>query len=321
MTVQPPVGVTRGARRILERDYDLEVASLDHLATHSNVLFRADLGDGRRLVLRVGDPGGNTKENLEIEVAWLAELATDPELNIAEPVAARDGRGVVEMEVDERIHPCVLFTWVPGEPIGEGGGVPAYRAMGRISGRLHRHGDWRPAAHLTLRQWDRTFYYPDWVDPVVFRDLAHDRIFHPVRGLMSKVVAVTDGYLHDQWHGGDPMVVHGDLHEWNVHTLRGRAWVLDFEDVMLALPAQDIATSLYAARARSDLSELVTAFKVGYEEERSWPVEDRTQLETFWAARQVMLMNYAGRSLPYAEARDYFDDVTPWLERFVTNHM
>lgn len=303
-------------RSLLEEEYGLPVADVTHLATHSNVLFRVDLSDGRRLVLRVGQPAVNTLTNLQIEVQWLSTLVRDSRLHLSEPVATPDGRLVVQLGAPGGPRCCVLFTWVPGEPIGNGAGTSGYRAMGRVAGLLHGHGSWRPSHDLVLRRWDRTFYYPEDVDPLVIEDFRYDHLFAGLRPLLRRVADHCDAFIARRWGESLPMVVHGDLHEWNVHLHMGRPFVIDFEDVMLALPAQDIATSLYGARTRDDLEALVAAFRQGYQEERVWPVQDREELEGYWAARQVMLMNHAARILPEAEARNYFQQVVPWLRSF-----
>lgn len=303
-------------RGVLLHDYRLPVAHIVHLATHTNVLYRVDLSDGRRYVARVTDPTKSRRMNLDLEVAWLSELTHDDELNLAVPQAAADGRRVVDFDGPEGPRACVLFTWVPGEPLGEGAGTSGYRALGRISGRLHRHGNWRPEDPSLLRRWDRTFYYLG-TERIVIDDPAYDRLFHDIGRELRRSARITDGYIQERWAEADPLVVHGDLHEWNVHLHIGRAYALDFEDVMLALPAQDVAISLYAARGRPDLDRLISAFRGGYEEERRWPVISRHELEMYWAARQVMLMNYAAIVLAPSEARTYFDSVMPWLRGFL----
>ncbi|CAN5879401.1 hypothetical protein BH23ACT5_BH23ACT5_05250 [soil metagenome] len=305
------------ARQVIEEVYRLPLKDLTHLATHSNALYKADLADGRRLVLRMGEPTANTRTNIDIEVAWLMDLARDDQLNLAVPVPAADGRLVVDVVAPEASWVCVLFTWVPGEALGEGAGTSGYRAMGRLSGRLHRHGDWRPPDPTLLRRWDQTFYYPEEFEQVVLADPGYDHLFHAVRSELNEAVAVTDHFLEHQWSQFTPMVVHGDLHEWNVHLNLGRAWGIDFEDVMLALPAQDVSVSLYRARGRPDIERLISAFRGGYEEERRWPVGDRTELDGYWAARQVMLMNHAAQTLRREEALEYFETVMPWLRSFL----
>ena len=294
----------------------MAVSRLSHLATHSNVLYRADLVDGRRLVLRVSRPKSNTRSNIDLEVAWLDHLANDPQLNLATPVPTPSGRLVVDFDTDVGPRHCVLFTWVPGEPLGDGAGTSGYRALGRVSALLHRHGDWRPADPSQLRRWDRTFYYPETLDPVVIDEIRYDDLFSGIRPLLRRTAELVDSELRRRWATGRAMVVHGDLHEWNVHLYMGRAWAIDFEDLMLALPAQDIATSLYGARMRPDLDSLISAFRTGYSEHGEWPVQGRAELELYWAARQVMLMNHAAQILRSPDARKYFDDVLPWLRAY-----
>lgn len=305
------------AAALLRDRYRMQVANLSHLATHSNLLFRADLVDGRRLVLRVGQPRANTRSNIDLEVAWLSELVADGMMLVVTPVPTPDERLVVELETDEGPRSCVLFTWVPGEPMGDGAGTSGYRAMGRLSALLHRHGDWRPTDPSLLRTWDRTFYYSPALEPVVVDQPRFDHLFSDIRGVVLRAAAHADAGLAQRWSQMAPIVVHGDLHEWNVHIYMGRAWAIDFEHVMLALPAQDIATSLYGVRIRSDLDSLVNAFRVGYEEYGEWPVRDRAELELYWAARQVMLMNHAAQVLSGTEAREYIDSVLPWLRAYL----
>jgi Ser/Thr protein kinase RdoA (MazF antagonist) len=319
VTARPPDDLTERVRAVLAGEYRVEVSDLAHLATHRNVLYRVDLADGRRLVLRVTKPDDPLRPNIDIEVAWLADLADDPELNISSPIPTPDGRLVVDFDAPRGRRACVLFTWIPGDPLGEGAGTSGYRAMGRISGRLHRHGGWRPPDPSRLRRWDRVFYIDD-DRPVVIEDPVYERLFMNVSRELRRTVRITSEFIGRRWAEEEPIVVHGDLHEWNVHLHVGRAYAIDFEDTMLALPAQDIAISLHAARARTDLDRLISAFRGGYEEERRWPVVDRHELEMYWAARQVVLMNFAALLLDPDEARQYFDRVTPWLRGFLDRH-
>ena len=62
------------ARSALRR-YHYDVRSVSHLATHSNILYRVETTSGEQLVLRVGSVHGNTRTNIDYEVAWLAALA------------------------------------------------------------------------------------------------------------------------------------------------------------------------------------------------------------------------------------------------------
>lgn len=306
--------------RVVREEYGFRPDSIIHLANHRNILYRVDLADGRRFVLRVGHPRFNNRANLDIEVGWLAHLSSDPELRLAKPVPTGDGRLAVDAFDGVDVRPCVLFTWAPGVPLGDGAGPSGYRALGRLSARLHGHGDWRPPDPDKLRRWDRVFYYPEQLHPVVVDSPSHDHLFsHPLRKRLLTVAALADRLIADRWSSATPILVHGDLHEWNVHMYLGRLWAFDFEDVMLSLPAQDLATSLYGARTRPDIDRVVASFRTGYEEEEGaiWPVSEWAELEAYWAARQVMLMNHAARRLPPGEAGAYFQLVEPWLRGYL----
>lgn len=114
------------ARLVLER-YPFEVKEVEHLATHSNVMYRVVTDDGRQLVLRVGSPHANSRDNIEYEIAWLAALSEDTSLDLVDPVPTGYGALIVEAAEDgvEAKRPCVLFSWVPGMPLADGRGHSA----------------------------------------------------------------------------------------------------------------------------------------------------------------------------------------------------
>jgi Ser/Thr protein kinase RdoA (MazF antagonist) len=71
--------------------------------------------------------------------------------------------------------------------------------------------------------------------------------------------------------------------------------VLDFEDVMLGAPVQDLAITLSYNRQHPEYEQLLAAFVEGYRSIREWPVEYEGQLLLLMAARSVMLINYVLR--------------------------
>lgn len=310
------------ARSVLTR-YAYDVRSVTHLATHSNIQYRVVTSAGEQMVLRVGSAHGNTRSNIDYEVAWLAALARETDLDVVRPLPTRSGAMVVD-EFDPVIgkeRACVLFTWIPGEPLG-GGGPFGYRMLGEVSATLHQHGKtWSPDDADAMRRWDRVFYYGVDIDPVVIADPLYDHIFHNnIRRTVSRAGEIVEQVISESWAGGEPQVVHGDLHEWNVHLAGSRMHVFDFEDMMISLPAQDVAISLYHSRTRPDREETMIAFRRGYESVAQWPVEDQHQLDGFMAARQVLLMNYAARTLSPVEAGRFIDAVMPWLHGYVSRY-
>lgn len=306
---------------VLDR-YPFQVRQVSHLATHSNVMYRVITTDGVQRVLRVGRPSANTRAQIEYEVAWLAALNRDTDLDVVSPIPTGYGALVVEARDEEsgQALPCVLFSWVPGEPLGDGAGSFGYRMLGRMCAALQEHGrGWQPPKPEGMRRWNRVFYYED--DPIVIDDHRLDHLFGwGRRRLVECAVELAEKVIESAWATEYPQVVHGDLHEWNVHLVRSRLIAFDFEDMMIATPSQDLSISLYSSRTSPRRQEIRRAFRQGFEEIAPWPMADDEQLDGFHAARQVMLMNYAARALPMGEAEDYLEKVTPWLQRYVDHY-
>jgi len=311
------------AQQVLEH-YPFRVREVEHLATHSNVMYRVITSDGFQCVLRVGSPGANSRTNIDYEVAWLSALNRDTDLEIVTPIKTGYGTLVVDAaEPDsDKTRPCVLFSWIPGAPLADGAGSFGYRLLGRISASLQEHGrTWQVPNPDGMRRWDRIFYYDPELDPVIIDSPRFDHLFDSYRRrTISKASELSERIIKDAWASGFPHVVHGDLHEWNVHLIRSRLHAFDFEDVMIATPGQDVSVCLYSSRASDRREEIRSAYRQGYEEIAPWPIEDMEQLDGFHAARQIMLMNYAARTLPMGEAEEYLTQVTPWLHRYVDHY-
>ncbi|MFZ0626474.1 MAG: phosphotransferase [Acidimicrobiia bacterium] len=311
------------AYAVLER-YPFEVREVTHLATHSNVMYRVVSSDGHQRVLRVGSPHGNSRSNIEYEIAWLVALNRDTDIEVVSPIATGYGAYIVNAQEpdSDRTRSCVLFSWMPGQPLADGAGTFGYRLLGRMSAALQEHGRiWQPPKPDGMRRWDRVFYYDPELDPIIIDDARFDHLFDVYRrNTIHAARKISEAVIEQAWAADFPQVVHGDLHEWNVHLVRSRLFAFDFEDVMMATPGQDVSVCLYSSRSSERRNEIRAAFKQGYEEIAPWPIVDDEQLDGFHAARQVMLMNYAARTLPMGEAEEYLEHVTPWLRRYVEHY-
>ena len=113
----------------------------------------------------------------------------------------------------------------------------------------------------------------------------------------------------------EPILIHGDLHYWNVHVYRGELYLIDFEDIILGYPIQDIAVSFYYIEDRDDYPELKIAFQQGYTTLRSWPDFSETQLATLMAARSINFINYVAHTDP--EPQDFIQRRCLYLERYL----
>jgi Ser/Thr protein kinase RdoA (MazF antagonist) len=111
--------------------------------------------------------------------------------------------------------------------------------------------------------WHTVFYY--YHEPVVIDDPAYVILFSPARReLIHEVAAAAKQVLQELAQSTpDRILIHGDLHPYNVHVARGCLYVLDFEDVLFGYPVQDIAITFAAFRRYPDCESLWRAFEAG----------------------------------------------------------
>ncbi len=212
----------------------------------------------------------------------------------------------------------------PGFPDSPWASGPfAYRLLGTMCAALQAHGrSWTPPDSAALRRWDQVFYYEEDFDPIIIDDPRFGHLFTDSRRKkILRAFALSQTAIDESYAESSPQIVHGDLHEWNVHLAgASKLYAFDFEDVMLALPAQDVSICLYSSRNSEISNDIRTSFRTGFESIAPWPVADERQLDAFHAARQIMLMNYAARTLRTHEAAEFLDHVMPWLERYVERY-
>jgi Ser/Thr protein kinase RdoA (MazF antagonist) len=195
-----------------------------------------------------------------------------------------------------------------------------YHKYGQILAKLHDHASTlRPLPpYIQPKKWDKVFYYPD--EPVVYNTPEYSHLFPPERiELVEAVIERADEVFARLFADKEGLIlIHGDLHFWNVHFYRGELYLIDFEDVNLGYPVQDIAVTLLYGRERDGYAEWKAAFEQGYRSVRQWPAESERTIRTLMAARIVMFVNYVARIDPspqeYIEKR--CGDLAQFLKEF-----
>ena len=279
--------------------YDLQVKQLSFLTIETNTMFKVVTEAGDKYVLRIYSDVDTTRFDNEVELFWLVALCQETNLNVVEPVPRRDGRYITVASVagvpgEKR---CALFKWIPGRELEHYLSTNNYFKLGCFMAQLHDHAsqlDPLPA-HLKPKQWDKVFYYPG--ETAVYHEPEHSQLFPAGRlTLIDMVIERVETFLTELYTNlTDRILIHGDLHFWNVHYYRGELYVLDFEDVLLGYPLQDIAVTLSYGRQLEMYPALKVAFQEGYQSHRSWPVSQQKQIETLIAARSVNFINYVAQ--------------------------
>ncbi len=273
--------------------YDLDIARFRLITNDMNGIFRIDTTDGRRFVLRVTAPeGGHILDHVIAEMDWLAALARDTDLSVPRPFPTKDGSLVVAASADGVPEPrlCEIFSWVDGKNLVEDMSEANLAKLGELSARLYAHAlTYRPLSNLSMLRFDRVFPF---AEPVVLFEERFSTLFPPERKeIYQKAIDRAQESIDRLKASGEPMrIIHGDLHQWNVRIARGVLSPIDFEDVMLGWPAQDIATTFYYFLG-DGFPALRSAFQAGYTRHSPWPERHPGEIDSFIAARAVGLAN------------------------------
>ena len=168
------------------------------------------------------------------------------------------------------------------------------------------------------KKWDKVFYYPD--EPVVYNTPDYKHLFAADKiEIIDNVIERADEVFEKLFANRDgQIIIHGDLHYWNVHVHRGELYVMDFEDINLGYPVQDVAVTLYYGRQREGYLQWKNSFEKGYCSIRDWPVESEKTIETLMAARTVMFINYVARVNPSPQT--YIEDRSEDLQQFLAKN-
>ena len=275
--------------------YDLDVARLSLVTNDMNGIFRVDTRAGEKWILRVTRPeGGHNYDHVAAEMDWLAALARDTDLNVPRPLLARNGALVVEAGAPGVPEPrlCTIFSWMRGTNLAEHMSAASISNLGKLMARLHAHAlTYRPPEGLSLLSFDRVFPFPE---PVVLFDEPYSALFPPQRRVVyQQAIDWAQSAIDRLQASGEPMrILHGDLHQWNVRYDHGVLSPIDFEDLMLGWPVQDIATTLYYFFAPGKFQAMREAFQAGYTSHSPWPERYPGEIDAFIAARAVGLANF-----------------------------
>jgi Ser/Thr protein kinase RdoA (MazF antagonist) len=285
--------------------YDLPSYSLHKITNDFNAIYRVDCIDGRRFILRIALPeGGHGKENHQAEMDFLDALARETLLIVPRPQSTRDGNLFTEVQYEGIPDPrlCALFGYLQGRNLGDHLTPINTEKQGRLMAEIHHFSaQYTLPANIQIPYYDRVFYFPE---PVVLMDDPQNRISDTLKDLFQKSILRAEAAITRLQKSGEaPRVLHGDLHQWNILFHNGRCFPIDFEDLTLGWPVQDIGIALYYLTTDPEYPKLRSAFQRGYEHILPWPEKQAGEVDAFIAGRGANLANFILQS-PLKEDQD-----------------
>ena len=317
-----PRGQARRLRQLALKTleaYSLAVRRMRLLIVDTNTLFRVEAEDGRKYALRICRPGEHTLTEIEAEMTWLQALNAGTDVPVPKPVLNKNGRPITTTQIEgvPGVRHGVLFDWIPGRPLEERLSPKTYYQLGQIAAQLHTFAEsYTSPDNFHPMTWNRIFYYG--AEPVVIFEEANQHFFSAEQmSIIKQVRTYAEAELERLFaQPQSPIILHGDMHMWNVHVYRGKLFVLDFEDTMWGYPVQDVAITLMYGRFRDDYPSLRAAYHEGYSSLRPWPVQHPHQIATLIAARTVMFINYVTHKMP-GDAPDYIKGACERLQTYL----
>lgn len=303
------LGRLRRMRRLAEaalEEYGLGGARLRFYVQAGNTLYRVYRSDPEltqlnhglfepgQYLLRIYQPGWQTPEAIELELAWLAAMRREAGLPVPEPIPRLDSGLLTRISISgiPETRSCSLLRWMKGRLLPGNGRPEHYLAQGRLMARMHnftqqwqqqippgntkRHYDWDglfmndPEIGLPPgRCWE---YLPsDWVEPF-------DAVAQQFRQLM------------DAWGTGPEVygLIHADMGlDANLLFWRGQPRPIDFDGSGFGYWMYDLAVAVAHCVGTADYARFWDALLAGYTELRSLPDAQLSQLDLFTAAFYV----------------------------------
>lgn len=203
------------------------------LRSYENRVYEVELDDGDRVVAKFYRPGRWSEAAIREEHAFLAELV-EHEIPAVAPLAP-SGETLHRVEIDGALIYCALFPKVRGRPTEEPDDEKL-AILGRLIARLHQVGRARATEHrgrLDVEGYGRRSL-------ALLLDGGHlplsiaTRYADTARRLLDRI--------EPRFATLAPTLqrVHADCHHGNLLWDGGRPFFLDFDDLTLGPPVQDL---------------------------------------------------------------------------------
>jgi len=273
------------SHHILEQ-YDLRGCLVESINYEYNATFAVTSAEGDKFALRVNINSPRTIANVKGEVSWVNHLQGMPGIFLPAPILNSSGSFVTQFHHQRsgRNLLCVLNTWVDGEELGDEVTLEQATQVGKLMARLH---DSSIGFEIPDDAALPNFSDPMWESKDCLLDVDSPLDAY-ARALITLGLELVMKLTEELYSKSKPQLIHGDFHGWNMKTLEGDLYILDFDDCGFGLPVQDLSVAIYYL----DTAEQVDALLAGYSQVRDIPPYSERHMQALLLHRRLMLLNY-----------------------------
>jgi Ser/Thr protein kinase RdoA (MazF antagonist) len=275
------------------------------LRAFENRVYEVELEDERRLVVKFHRPGRWSRATILEEHAFLAELAA-AEIPVVPPLDL--GTGTTLGEIDGIFY--AVFPKVRGRIMDELD-AERRRLIGRTIGRMHAVGAARSAPHRPRLTVEHYVHEP--LDALAAGAFMPENLLPRYRDVALRLAARAAPLLA----AARAQRIHGDLHWGNVLWTAGGPVLVDFDDMLIGPPVQDLwllarGDTEEARREREDLL-------AGYELFREFDRSTLALAEPLRALRIVYMSGWIARRWEdpaFPAAFPTFTQASYWMSEY-----
>ncbi len=245
-------------------------------------------------LLRIHDRSEQATDAVKLEMEWLSAIRRDAGLAVPEPVAAPDGRLLIQVSLPgiPAKRDCTLLRWVKGRFVRKEAHPRHFRAQGCLMAQLHNHAEqWRSPHGLIKRRFDPDGLFRDDAGAGLPNSEAWSLLPDTYRKPFEKVARETTQVMEKLGTGAEVYgLIHGDCGiDANVLFWNGEARMIDFDGSGFGYYAYDLSLALEHCWKDAAYPGYREALLDGYAEFRSLPDDQLKRLDLFLAAFYVYM--------------------------------
>lgn len=277
-------------------------ANLSMIKMRENAVFKVELPDGDKQVLRIHRAGYHSDDALRSELQWIQALSS---AGVETPDVIPRQSGDLFIVPDSKLagHPrqIDMFAWVDGNQLGSSeGGLEGdlaiqkgnFRTIGVLAAQVHNQASqWQPPSNFVRHAWDLDGLSGE--QPFWGRFWELEALSKSERDLMINTRdRVRQDLANYAQSSQNYSMIHADMVAENVMVDGEHIRLIDFDDAGFGWHLFEIATSLYFSQNDEYFDQLIDPYIEGYRSERELSDEELDALPLFMMARATTYLGW-----------------------------